>query len=288
MSFLLAVLITYGRMNMDSEIVVMKAVGMSLRQISIPAVVSGVMATFLTFCMTFYLSPRSATELREQVNSTIKTRAPLSLEEGVFQTAFKGITVMIGHKPTPEEMKDIFIYDSTNPQRPMLITARSGRVLISEDGNPALDIRDGYAEIIKGNAFTELSFSRYVLKINISMDLLSEKSKEKMPMELLRDAKGADSEGQRALYLEFHRRLTLPLINVFIIFLGPALAMHSGKHGRLSGFIYGIAVFGGYYSILINFENLVRSGTLPHVLAWAPLMIMGAVSLFLYGREGKR
>ncbi len=44
MSFLLALLLTYGRMNMDSEIVVMRAVGMSMGQISFPAVIVGIAA----------------------------------------------------------------------------------------------------------------------------------------------------------------------------------------------------------------------------------------------------
>lgn len=288
MSFLIAVLITYGRMNMDSEIVVMRAVGMSLGQISRPAVLAGLIAFYLTAAMTLYFSPLCAAQLRSLVNTTLKTRAPLALEEGIFHTAFRGITVLIGQKPSPDEMRGLFIYDSTNPQRPTVITAKSGRILIDQEGSPVFDIRDGYITIIRETTFTELHFGRYVLKIDIGLDLQTERKNEKTPLALLREAGSSNPEARRALYLEFHRRLTLPLINIFIIFLGPALAMHSGKRGRLSGFMYGVGVFGVYYALLVYFENLVRSGVLPHMSAWAPLLILGVFSIALYHREARR
>ncbi|MGE5894523.1 MAG: LptF/LptG family permease [bacterium] len=288
MSFLIAVLITYGRMNMDSETVVMRAVGMSLRQISLPAAVVGLIACYLTASMTLYFSPLCAGKLRALINDTLKARAPLALEEGVFHTAFKDITVLIGDKPSPDAMRDLFIYDSTMPERPKVITAKSGSILINQQGSPIFDIKDGYINIIRDMTFTELHFARYVLKIDIGLDLQTERRNEKTPLALLREASASGPQARQALYLEFHRRLTLPLINIFIIFLGPALAMHSGKRGRLSGFIYGVGVFGAYYSLLIYFENLARSGALPHIVAWAPLLILGAFSLALYHREARR
>lgn len=288
MSFLLSVLVTYSRMTMDSEIVVMRAVGMSMRQISLPAAFVGVVAFLLTGAMTFFFSPHSATKVREMVNSILQTRGPLSLDEGIFHSAFKGVTLLVGRKPAQDEFQDIFIYDSRRPTRPMVIVARNGRILMSEDGAPSFDIRDGHVSIMGDDGFTDMHFKKYVMQFDTGTDFLAERKKEKTPGELLRDALTSEGKERRSLLLELHRRLTLALINLSIIFLAPALAIRSGKRGRLSGFIAGVGVFSGYYSLLIYFENLVRAGALPAVSAWIPLIALSVLSLALYRREARR
>jgi len=288
MSFLLAVLIAYGRMNMDSEIIIMRSVGMSLNQIALPSFVTGLVVLVITFGMTFFISPLSGKKLRYLINNTLQTRAPLSFEEGVFQTTPSGMTVMIGEKPAPDQLRNLFLYDPSNPDRPLLITAEKGTIIVNNDKSPFFDIRNGYIHIIRDDTITELHFERYMLGFDLGLSLFSEKAEEKYPWELIRDSTRADGKDRRKIILEFYRRLTLPLINIFIMFLGPALAMRSGKHGRLSGFLYGVGVFGAYYSVLIYFENLVRAGTLNHIFALAPLFILGAFSLTLYTREADK
>lgn len=290
MSFLLALLITYGRMNMDSELVVMRAAGMSMGQISMPAAVVGAAAFIITICMTAYVSPASARKLREIVNATIKSYAPLSLEEGVFYHSFNknNVTVLIGHKPAPDEMRDIFIYDATASERPRIITAESGRILINKEGVPAFDIRNGDIHIVKDDTFTEINFARYAFTTDIGFDLLAERKKEKSLSELFSEVKRLSGDQRRKFYIELHRRLTLAAINIFLIFLGPALSIHSGRRGRLSGFIYGVSIFGVYYSILIYFERLIRSGNLHHLFAWAPVLMVGLFSVYLYTREARK
>lgn len=287
MSFLLSVLVTYSRMTMDSEIVVMRAVGMSMGQISLPAAYVGALAFLLTGAMTFYFAPYSATKVRLMVNSILQTRGPLALDEGIFHSAFKGVTLLIERKPSPDELRDIFIYDSRNPSRPMVIVASSGRILTNQEGTPSFDIRDGHVSILGEDGFTDLQFRKYVMQFDTGTDFLVERKKEKTPGGLLSDAATANEKERRSLLLEFHRRITLALINISIIFLAPALAMRSGKRGRLSGFIAGIAVFSGYYSLLIYFENLARAGALPPASAWAPLFVLSALSVVLYRREAR-
>ncbi len=288
MSFLIAVLITYGRMNMDSEIVVMKSAGISMWQISYPAFVSGLVVFLLTLMMTVYVSPLSARKLRLLVNETVRMRAPLALDAGVFHNEFKGITLMIGSKPSPHEMRDIFVYDERDKDRPKVITSKSGRIVFNRAGDPVFDIRNGSLDIINGNTFTELTFRRYVFRITLGLNMLTERLKEKTPLQLLQYAEKLRGKRRREVMVEFHRRFTLPFINIFLIFLGPPLSMLSGKRGRLSGFVFGIAVCGVYYAMLVYFENLVRTGKLYHMFAWAPVMIIGLFSVLLYWRESKR
>lgn len=288
MSFLLSLLIVYGRMNLDSEVVVMRAVGMSMRQISVPAFVTGLMVFAVTALMTFYISPMSAQKMRLLMNRTIESRAPLSLEEGVFHDEVTGRTLMIGRKPSPETMGDIFVYDVTDETRPRLITSKEGKILFNEEGDVFFDIRNGHVNIIHEDSFTEIAFERYVFRITLGLELLSEKRAERPTMQLLKEAQLWTGKWRRKFYTEFHRRVTLPLINLFLLFLGPALSMASGRTGKLAGFIYGVAVFSAYYFLLVYVEGLIHSDKIHHLFAWAPLCVIGVFSVYLYKREARK
>jgi lipopolysaccharide export system permease protein len=288
MSLFLSLLIVYGRMNMDSEIVVMKAVGMSMRQISVPAFSVGLAVFVLTAFITFYASPMSAKKLRLMINKIIETRAPLSLQEGVFHDQVKGVTLMIGKKPAPDKMRDIFVFDITDSSRPKLITSKKGKIIFNEEGDVFFDIRKGRINIVHEDSFTEMKFDRYVFKITMGLDLLSRKRAEKSTFELYKSADHNKGRIKRKIYTEFYRRFTLPLMNVFLIFLAPALSMVSGRTGKLAGFIYGVLVFCAYYFLLIYFESLIHSGSIHHLLAWAPLIVFGIISFYIYKREARK
>ena len=288
MSFLLSVLLTYGRMNMDSETVVLRAAGMSMNQIAGPAMFLGAVSFLVTLAMSFYVAPASASVLRSVLNETIKTRAPMALEAGVFHSSMEGFTVLIGGKPGPQELRDIFIFDATGSGRQRIIVARSGSISSNREGEPVLDIRDGSIAVTHGKTFTRLDFGRYVFGFMQGVELLSEKKNEKTPWRLLSDAEKRSGKKRRGYLVEFHRRLTLPVINICLVFLGMALSMHSGKGGRLTGFVYGMVVFGLYYAVLVYFENLVRSGKLHHLFSWAPVVVLSVISAVLYRREAAR
>ncbi len=288
MSLFLSLLIVYGRMNMDSEIVVMKAVGMSMRQISVPAFSVGLAVFVLTALITFYASPMSAKKLRLLINKIIETRAPLSLREGVFHDQVKGVTLMIGKKPAPDKMRDIFVFDMTDGTRPKLITSKKGKILFNEEGDVFFDIRKGRINIVHENSFTEMEFDRYVFKITLGLELFSEKRAEKSTFQLLKEIDSKRGRRKQKTYTEFHRRFTLPFMNLFLIFLAPALSMVSGRTGKLAGFIYGILVFCAYYFLLIYVESLIHSGRTHHILAWAPLIVFGIISVYVYKREARK
>ncbi len=288
MSFLLTLLLVYGRMNMDMEIVIMRSIGMSMRQISLPAAVIGTVVFILSVSITFYISPASTKGLRKMMNEIVRTKAPLALEAGIFHDSIKDVTLLIGSKDSPSEMKDIFIYDVSDRSRPRLIVSRSGQILVGDKGETVMDIREGFINLIDKGSFTEMSFERYVFGIDLGNDLKSARREERTPFELIKDTRWAKGRQKMKFYTEFHRRFTLPLMSLFLILLGPALSMLSGRRGRLAGFIYGILVFGLYYFFLIYVEGLVHSEKIHHIFAWAPILLFGAVSLTVYIKGAQR
>lgn len=288
MSLLLATLLVYGRMNMDNEIIIMRASGMNFREISYPVLVLGMLCFLASLAMSFSLGPKSSMKLRETVTEIITLRSTVSIEEGAFNTSFKDIVIMVKEKKSREALGEIFIYDNRNAKEPKVLMAKEGKFFIQDGLNIGLYLQNGYINITKADTTTEMFFDKYNMTLALEAESPAPKKMEYSPLQLLRDAKKADSYKKgAALYLEFHRRLSLPAVCLILIFMGAPLALIAGKSGRLGGLAIGLLVFTIYYMLLIYGESLVMAGKIHHLPgAWTPCILLGIVAFILFKREG--
>jgi len=287
MSLLLSTLLVYGRMNMDNEIIVMKASGMNFREISLPVMVLGLICFLASISVSFYIGPKSSVKLREAVAQIITLRSTVSFEEGTFNTSFKDIVIMVKEKKPNDTLGDIFIYDSRKENEPKVLMAKEGKFFIQDGLNIGLHLKNGYINITRPTNTTEMFFDKYNMTLSIESASPAAKNIESTPMQLLQEAKQSDlSRRKTELYLELHRRLSLPAVCLILIFMGAPLALIAGKSGRLGGLAIGLLVFTAYYMLLIYGENLVMAGKIPHFIgAWSPCMMLGIASFVLFKRE---
>jgi len=288
MSLLLSTLLVYGRMNMDNEIIVMKASGMNFRRISLPVMILGLICFLASISVSFYFGPKSSVKLREAIAQIITLRSTVSVEEGTFNTSFKDIVILVKEKKSNDTLGDIFIYDSRKENEPKILMAKEGKFFIKDGINIGLYLQNGYINITKPAATTEMFFEKYNMTMAIEAESPSPRKSESTPMQLLRNAKQPDPHKKKAsLYLEFHRRLSLPAVCLILIFMGTPLALIAGKSGRLGGLAIGLLVFTAYYMLLIYGENLVVAGKIPHYVgAWSPCVLLGIASFVLFKRAG--
>jgi lipopolysaccharide export system permease protein len=287
MAMLLSILLVYGRLNADNELVIMRGSGMSFRNVSLPAVYLGIGCLILSLAMSFYISPKGSSMLRGKISDILTTRAPMTIEEGVFNTAFKDIVILVKEKPSPYKLSGIFIVDERKKDEQKVISASAGEIVPGSEGL-SFSLSDGKIYITKKTIFTEIQFGNYYFRLNPSIESASKKNSELSPIELLREAKTApDKKGQ--FLLEFHRRLSMPAICLILIMLGPSLSLIAGKSGRMGGLTIGLSVFAAYYTLLLYGENLARSGKLHNFLgSWMPFAILGAFSIYVFERVNKR
>ena len=289
MALLLSALLIYGRLNLDSELVILRASGMSFKNISIPVVVLGLCCFLSNIAVSFYIGPKSVTKLRDEITNIIKVRTPLAVEEGRFNQSFRDTVIMVKEKPSESRMRGIFIYDSRSENEPKVLMAKEGEISTQEGLQIILVLKDGCINTVKGNSITELFFKKYNMILRLESDTPSRKNAELTPYELIQQIGKKDRRRALALYLELHRRLSLPLLCVILMFFGPPLAMMAGKSGKLGGLTLGLAVFTIYYMLLVYGENLVRADKVPHYIgAWGPTVILGIFALLLFRKECSR
>lgn len=288
MSLLLSILLTYGRLNADNELIALRTAGMDFMNISRPAFIMGAGCFLAGLLTSFYVSPLSSGRLKDTVTKVIAERAPMAIEPGIFHTAFKDVVILVRDKPQPDTMKGIFIYDSRNKKEPRIMVAKEGRIY-ADNFNLLLYLKDGYIHLARPDSTIEIFFKGYNLSLNIAAVGQTRKEAEMFPLELLRLAREKDKDEKIPFYLEFHRRLSLPFLNLILMLLGPPLSLMWGKKARLSGLSIGVAVFAAFYVLLIYSENMAKTGQIPHYIgAWAPVVVIGIFSMVAFRRAGSR
>lgn len=287
MAMLLSVLLTYFRLTADNELIIMRNIGMPFRLISRPVMYLGIGCFATSMAMSFYLGPTGSVMLREKITNILVTRAPLAIEEGIFNTSFKDMVILVKEKPAPNLLSGIFIVDERKKAESKIIVAREGQIL-SETDALSFALRGGHVYITGQNSFTEITFGSYYFRLTPVLDQSNKKSSELTPFELISESRSSP-EKKISYLLEFYRRLSMPGVCLIIIFLGPSLALIAGKTGRLGGLTIGLLVFAAYYSVMIYGENLARSGVLPHFVgAWLSFAMLGAFSIYAFERVNKK
>jgi lipopolysaccharide export system permease protein len=290
MSLLLATLIVYGRMTIDSETVILKASGMDFIGIAMPVALLGAVGFLASCAVSFYIGPKSSIRLREQLTSIVSQRSALAIEEGTFNTSFKDIVIIVKGRKPPGIMEDIFIYDYRNRDEPKVLMAREGTVSPAEGFSIVLDLRNGYINMSGGRSATELYFDRYRLTLSLDLQAVAPKKIELTPLQLYTQAVQSDNAKARVAYfIEFHRRLSFPVVCLILIFIGPPLSSLSGKSGRLGGLALGLLVFTAYYVMLIYGENLVLASRLHHAAgSWGATAVFGSAAVVMFRRASLR
>lgn len=287
MSVLLSILLTYGRMNADNELIILRSSGMSFRNISRPVLYLGLIGFAISILMSFYFGPKGNIALREKITEVLTVKAPMTIEEGVFNTSFKDIVIMVREKTDQETLSGIIIIDERKKGEQKVIFAKNGK-LIPDNDSISFSLTSGHIYITKGDIFTDISFGRYYFRLSPFLEQKDRKSSEFTPSELLKASK--EYPDKRIAYLlEFHKRLSMPALCLISVLLGPPLSLLAGKSGRLGGLTIGLSVFGIYYTLLIYGENLAKAGKLSHISgAWLSFAVLCIISLFIFERINKR
>ncbi|MEW6601794.1 MAG: LPS export ABC transporter permease LptF [Nitrospirota bacterium] len=283
MAILVAIFLTYGRMSTDSEIIVLKAGGMSFWGISRAAVMLALLCFAVLAVISLYLLPRSMYAFKHTMYETIVKKASTTFEAETFSDVFKDTVIYVKEIPSPDIFKGIFVYKEgiKSIEEPVVIVAESGVIRANPaEGLIKLSMNNGLIHTYDEKSSSEISFSQYdfVLKSGIeTMDKI--KPDEIKTIDLWR----ANKENTYWA-IELHRRLALPFACLIFGLLGPALSNKIGKIGRLGGFSLSLVILILYYVLMIFGEGLAKSGEItPFWGGWSPNLIFGGLTMvFVY------
>src|SRR5262249_26278788 len=145
MAFLLGVLLAFGRMAADSEIVALRASGVSPARLLRPILALAATAGLATFYVVGIALPAANQAYRELIFKLVISKARTAMTPRVFNDDLvPGMIFYISDIPARTgEWQDVFIHDGRASSKPRLILARSGHLHVDEERKTVgLDLKD--------------------------------------------------------------------------------------------------------------------------------------------------
>jgi LPS export ABC transporter permease LptF/LPS export ABC transporter permease LptG len=301
MAVLCGTIIGLGRMSSDSEIVAMRAAGVSTWRTLWPVLAIGLIATAATCYLNLKEAPRAQRQLRSVVLRSALYKLDSPVEPRTFTSEFPGKVIYVrdGDK-IHGQWGRVFIYSREADHSTDLITARAGRIDSSADKSelvlqdamktkvPAPDARD------QSYVVERLDLLRIVFNTGRGSLLARLQKPEGNPdemglAELRQRAEQTTGSEQRDARLIFHKRLALAVTPLVFSFFGAALGLRMRRGSRGFGVLLSLLILLVYYLATLAGDQLARAGTVPPMLgAWfstALTLTMGLLIMLSRQRE---
>ena len=288
--FLIGTLVAFSRLSSESEIVAMRACGISRRQILRPVLRTSLGVAFLTLLMTLIFLPEGNWNLRllrwdlglRPVHSAIKPR--------VFNEELPGLVLYVENiEPRSGHWHGVFLAETDNGKK-RIILAQQGQPVLSQDGRRLqLHLEKGTAYHTDHDTPDKDSLSRFsTLDLPIEFPGMEQvvtrpkKPQDKSIRELVSDLREGSPETSRLASIELQRRVALPLAVLVFALLGVSFGIRTHRGGRGYGFVVGTVVAFTHYILFATGSELARREALPALVGvWganAILLLLGILS----------
>jgi lipopolysaccharide export system permease protein len=299
MSSLLATLMTYSRLSSDSELTALKACGVSVYRMVLPALAICCLITGLTFAFNELIVPAANYQSAITLAEALQEDNPPFSERNIRYEEYKKITLPNGEteqvlsrlfyakKFDGERMQGLTILDFSQDGLEQIVSAKSARWNSQQS---LWDFSDGTIYVVSTDgAFRNIvTFDNQQLKLpRAPLDLASRKrnydemniAEATEYLDLLKQ--GGSDDQIRKLQVRIQQKYALPFVCIAFGLVGAALGAQLERAGRAAGFAISLVIIFGYYLATIVFASLAQLGYIPPILGgWLP-NILGMVAAAL-------
>lgn len=267
---LFGVLLALGRLAKDSELTVIRGVGVPFHRIARWLIVTGIAVSCLTLVLSEKVVPWTNHEYEKIVRAVIfKDPVPSVQERVFFRDAHDNVFYVREVDSNLGLLAHVMIYQQTDGAFPRMITAESGTFTenvwhlrhvitreIDEEGFVEHEVRatalafpmlEG-TEAFFGNQRTTDEMNRAELGEHIRLFQRS----------------GIDV---RPFLVDYHMKLALPFASVVLSMFAAPLSLWGGRHGWVFGLGAAIGLAFVYYTLMALFRSLGANGVLPPLFA---------------------
>ncbi|MBF0212712.1 MAG: LPS export ABC transporter permease LptF [Magnetococcales bacterium] len=290
MALLSGTLLTLGRLARDSELVVIKASGVSLWQLARP--IGALVAIFTVFALllNWIWVPRAFYEFTVLKKALLSSNTALTMQSRTFNRSIPGLTIYINHQdPLTGTLEGVLIHDQRVPSETVTITARRAHPHTRADRKAALFLEEGSRHwTSKSGHYRQMRFARFDLGLEVVLGLVPQHKKQEIdeldPLELQAAIATGSPERQQAARMEWHRRLAFPVATLIMGLLALPLGMQqSHRTGKSFGFIVAILILIFHFLLLASGEALAgKKIVTPLVGFWMPNLAMALLTLWIF------
>ncbi len=145
MAVLVATLMAFGQMAVDNELTALKAAGVHLYRVMLPATLAAVAVCGLMMLFNDRVLPESNHRLAGLTTDIGRKRPTVNIEPGRFVSDIKGYQFLIGDKDEKsDKVRDIQVYVEHPGKTPDVLVAPSGRLYFKDEGSTLyVELYDG-------------------------------------------------------------------------------------------------------------------------------------------------
>ncbi len=280
MAALLGVTIGFARLSSDSEILALKANGISMYQILPPVIIVATLFALLTSFVSIKLIPLSAVSMRQLSYQLLKEKIHNGIKEHEFTEALGDVVVYVqAIDKSTGEWTNVWVSDRRQAENPVVTMASSGKMNSSVDEMMvSIELKNGSLHKPGTDNAQIVQFDQY--RINIPLHLpdtttTRPKNTALTMRQLLVEAQFPESDvDKQNLLVEFHKRLVLPVGCLMISLLGLPLGLQARPGKKAVGIQAGLAIFILYYILFTFAKEYAGSTIFPIWLAmWSPNLL---------------
>jgi lipopolysaccharide export system permease protein len=296
-SFLVGVLFAFSRLSGDSELVAMKAGGMSLWRISVPVFLLAGIVSIGSLFLNLNWAPWSEVAMRNTLLKIGNRKFASSIAEGTFTSGFFNLLLYTEKANNRAgKMEKVFIYDERDPKHPLTVVSKTGeliRVQSNEDdlGGIVLQLQEGsiHQTEEQSSSYNKVKFSTYQIYFDIPDKTGKFGYKPKMieAGELVHRMKDPTIPENTAneLHTEFWRRIAVALAPILFVLLGMGFGTVRTRGARFGVLLIAFVTMAIYWQVQVSSVWLGDSGkVIPWLAVEIPNILIGSVGLWSFRR----
>ncbi|MBF0489446.1 MAG: LptF/LptG family permease [Candidatus Omnitrophica bacterium] len=282
---LITVILTFGRLSAENEILAMRASGVYLRKLLTPLFVVGIMLSLMVHILNDRLIP-AAYEAQTHVLQETGVQNPTALlEAGSFINAFDKYIVFI-YRIDNDHLYGVRIYQPQVNKPTRTIIAQEGEfVKVPGQDKLMLKLINGTSDepdLKNPNNFYKLNFQNSFMTMDLSKKQI--KMDKKAKSMTLKEIEHETAKLKKLsidvspLITEYHRRLAWSLTPLLFIFLGFPFAVITHKRAKSANILYAVLFAAPYYILSLACQGMATQNVMnPAFLMWIPDIIGGII-----------
>ena len=284
------IILTFGRLSSDNEIVALRASGISLTNLLMPLIVIGVVLSLFLWILNDRIIPRAYQAQREVLHEA-GARNPASLiEAGTFINDFEGHILFI-YRIEDNRLYNIRIYQPQPDGKPT-------RTIVAQQGEftPVPGEKKVMFKLINGtsdepdfnnpNNFYKLNFKTSFMTLDLTKGTgkVDKKPKSMTLRELSENILNMrkQSVDPTPLIAEYHRKISWSFSALIFILLGFPVAVVTHRRQKTANLLLAILFAAPYYLLSVGCQALATQGLAkPEFVMWLPNLIGGTIVLVM-------
>ncbi len=298
---LTAVLLFFGRLSADNELVALRSNGVSVTRVCMPLAAIAIVSTAICFWLNAQVAPAAQEKLRSTIFD-LATRDPMALfgSDQVIDE-FPGRKIYVGRKDG-NILQNIIVFEMNGKDMPMKVTyARTGRLEADLEHKQILmhlyharyQERDEKDPTDLHKMHDGISMKEGTLPIGLNE--LYEKEKKRPSrsalsiQQLLDQLNSRDKRERSESRTEINKRFSFPFACLAFAIIGVPLGVTAHRRETSIGFAMGLIVAITYFLFVIIGDTLRANPKLhPELLVWFPNVLFIVIGFFLFRRLARQ